>query len=102
MDIKYYKNNPTTFIQDHLEINLLPHQKMIFNKIYNAKNHYYFIPARQCGFEYIRLFLILMNLEDGSNITIMSPNGSKGVTKEQFIKAWMDAYYKVGDKNETH
>lgn len=102
MDIKYYKNNPTAFIQDHLEINLLPYQKMLFDKVYNAKNHYYFIPARQCDFGYIRLFLTLMNLEDGSNITIMSPNGSKEVTKEQFIKVWMDAYYKVGDKNETH
>ena len=95
MNIKYYKNNPTAFIQDHLEINLLPYQKMLFDKVYNAKNHYYFIPARQCGFGYIRLLSSLINLKDDGTIIIMSPNGNKEVTKEQFIEAWMNAYEKA-------
>lgn len=102
MNIEYYKRNPTVFLEEYCGVKLLPYQKMLFDKMYNAKNHYYFIPARQCGFGYIRTLLTLMSFKEGDTITIMSPNGSKEVTKEQFIKAWMDAYYKAGDKNETH
>lgn len=38
-----------------------------------------------------------MNLEDGATIAVVSPNGSKEITKEQFIEAWVNVY-KRGDK----
>lgn len=102
MNIEYYKNNPTTFLRDYYGIELFPHQKMVVDKLWNTKNHYYFMSARQCNFGHIRLLLMLMSLKDNDVITIMSPNGNKEITKEQFIEAWINAYYKVGDKDETH
>lgn len=97
MNIEYYKRNPTAFLEECCGIKLLPHQKLIIDKMYNAPKKYYYVPARGSNFGHIKLLLSIMNLEDGATIVVASPNESKEITKEQFIEAWVNAYYKVGD-----
>jgi hypothetical protein len=99
MNIEYYKRNPTSFLEECCGIKLLPHQKLIIDKMYNTPKKYYYVPARACNFEHIRLLLSIMNLEDGATIVVASPNKSKEITKEQFIEAWVNVY-KRGKQNE--
>lgn len=91
-NIECYKRNPTAFLEEYCGIKLLPHQKVLINKMYNAPKKHYYVPARGCDFGSIRLLLSIMNLEDGATITVISPNGSKEITKEQFIEAWVNVY----------
>ena len=97
MNIECYKRNPTAFLEEYCGIKLLPHQKLIIDKMYNFPKKYYYVPARGSDFGSIKLLLSIMNLEDGAIIAVMSSNGIKEITKEQFIETWVNAYYKVGD-----
>ena len=97
MNIECYKRNPTAFLEEYYGIELLPYQKLIIDKMYNAPKKYYYVPARKCDFGHIKLLLSIMNLEDNAIIIIISPNKSKEITKEQFIEAWVNVY-KRGDK----
>lgn len=94
-NIEYYKRNPTAFLEEYYGIKLLPYQKVLIDKMYNAPKKYYYVPARACNFGHIRLLLSIMNLEDGATIVVASPNESKEITKKQFIEAWMNAYEKA-------
>lgn len=96
-NIECYKRNPTAFLEEYCGIKLLPHQKLLIDKMYNAPKKYYYVPARACDFGSIKLLLSIMNLEDGATIVVASPNGSKEITKEQFIETWVNVY-KKGDK----
>lgn len=100
MNIECYKRNPTAFLEEYCGIKLLPHQKMIIDKMYNSPKKYYCVPARACDFGSIRLLLRIMSLEDDAIITVMSPNDSKEITKEQFIEAWVNVYKKGDKQNE--
>ena len=94
MNIEYYKRNPTAFLEEYYGVKLLPQQKLIVDKMYNASKKYYYVPARACNFGHIRLLLSIMNLEDGATIVVASPNKSKEITKEQLIEAWVNVYKK--------
>lgn len=76
-NIECYKRNPTAFLEEYYGIKLLPHQKLIIDKMYNASKKYYYIPTRACDFGYIKLLLSIMNLEDGATIAVVSPMKSK-------------------------
>lgn len=86
MNIECYKRNPTAFLEEYYGIKLLPHQKLIIDKVYNSSKKYYYVPARWCDFGSIKLLLSIMNLEDDATIAVVSPNGIKEITKEQFIE----------------
>ena len=96
-NIECYKRNPTAFLEEYYGVKLLPHQKMIIDKMYNVPKKYYYVPVRACGFGHIKLLLSIMNLEDDAIITVMSSNDSKEITKEQLIEALVNVY-KRGDK----
>lgn len=91
-NIECYKRNPTAFLEEYCGVKLLPHQKVLIDKMYNAPKKYYYVPTRGSGFESIKLLLSIMNLEDGAIIVVASPNGSKEIAKEQFIGAWVNVY----------
>lgn len=97
MNIECYKRNPTAFLEEYCGVKLLPYQKLIIDKMYNSPKKYYYVPARGSDFGSIKLLSSIMNLEDGAIITVILPNGSKEITKEQFIEAWVNVY-KRGDK----
>lgn len=97
-NIECYKRNPTTFLEEYYGIKLLPHQKVIIDKMYNAPKKYYYIPARGSDFGSIKLLLSIINLEDGATIVVASPNGRKEITKEQLIEVLVNVYKK--ERNE--
>ena len=92
MNIEYYKRNPTAFLEEYCGVKLLPHQKILIDKMYNSPKKYYYVPARKCYFGSIKLLLSIMNLEDSATIVAASPNGRKEITKEQLIESWVNVY----------
>lgn len=100
MNIECYKRNPTAFLEEYCGVKLLPHQKVLIDKMYNSPKKYYYVPVRGSDFGSIKLLSSIMNLEDGALITIISPKGSKTTTKEQFIEAWVNVYKRRAEQNE--
>lgn len=94
MNIECYKRNPMAFLEEYCGIKLLPHQKLVIDKMYNSPKKYYYIPVRASGFMSIELLLSIMDLEDDAIIATVSPNKSKSITKEQLIETWVNTYKK--------
>ena len=85
--VQYYKSNPAKCLQEIFGIKLFKYQELLINilsKTKDAKFYNNIEKIENCYRTYIKLLIHFMYMNDSDTVTIISPNKTEILDKEQF------------------
>ena len=85
--MQYYKSNPTKFFQKIFGIKLFKYQELLIDAISKIKDIGFnnnIEKIENCYRTYIKLLTHFMYMNDSDTVTIVSPNKTEILNREQF------------------